>query len=46
MGPNCQNSKKTCPKGVNHAVIIIGYGIENGIPYWIGIFILYLNFHN
>jgi cathepsin F len=24
-----------CKSGVNHAVVIVGYGVENGIKYWI-----------
>ena len=45
-GPNCQNSKTSCPLGINHAVTIVGYGTENGVPFWRGISILYLSFHN
>ena len=45
-GPNCLNSKTSCPLGINHAVTIVGYGTENGVPFWRGIIILYLSFHN
>lgn len=24
-----------CLQDVNHAVLAVGYGIENGVPYWL-----------
>lgn len=32
----CRSSLKSCPKGVSHAVTIVGYGSENGEEYWLG----------
>lgn len=29
------DSCKNGPDDVNHAVLAVGYGVENGIPYWI-----------
>lgn len=36
-GPNCRSSSTTCPLGINHAVTIVGFGIDNvtQVPYWI-----------
>jgi len=25
----------TTPNDVNHAVLAVGYGVENGVPYWL-----------
>ena len=30
-----EDESKCDPKGLNHAVILVGYGTENGIEYWI-----------
>lgn len=29
--PNCSKD----PQNVNHAVLAVGYGVENGTPYWL-----------
>lgn len=29
--PHCEKT----PDKVNHAVLAVGYGVENGMPYWI-----------
>ena len=34
-GVYSSTSCKSGPKDVNHAVLVIGYGVENGLPYWL-----------
>jgi len=33
--PECENSIQAGGQSVNHNMIIVGYGTENGIPYWL-----------
>ncbi len=33
--PECENSISAGGQSVNHNIIIVGYGEENGIPYWL-----------
>jgi cathepsin L len=28
-------NEANCPTSVNHAVLIVGYGTENGVDYWL-----------